>query len=211
MTTTSWLSAGEAARTLGVKRTTLYAYVSRGLIRSESGTGATRERRYARDDVDRLDDAPRSGAIPTRSPRTRCSGECRCSSPSITLIADETLYYRGHDAVALARAASVEAVASLIWTGRLDGAAPATRAGRSADPGSQKRDPFIVRAQAGARARVGGTTRRRSTFARTASCEPDGAFWISSLARRRRPARARTSASTPRSPAAGACATAARS
>jgi citrate synthase len=39
---------------------------------------------------------------------------------SITLIADNTLYYRGHDAVELARSRSVAQVASLIWTGAFD-------------------------------------------------------------------------------------------
>ena len=50
----SWISAAEASRTLGVTRPTLYAYVSRGLVRSEPGTSSTRERRYAREDIERL-------------------------------------------------------------------------------------------------------------------------------------------------------------
>ena len=49
----SRLSAEEAARRLGVRRATLYAYVSRGLIRSESQEG-TRERLYHAEDVDLL-------------------------------------------------------------------------------------------------------------------------------------------------------------
>jgi citrate synthase len=66
---------------------------------------------------------------------------------SITLIADETLYYRGQDAVALARTASVDAVASLIWTGGSDVARPlAVRPSRGRSV--SKREPFIVRAQA---------------------------------------------------------------
>ncbi|MGH6974351.1 MAG: helix-turn-helix domain-containing protein, partial [Stellaceae bacterium] len=43
------LTAAEAARALGVTPATLYAYVSRGLIRSERAGG--RARRYAAADV----------------------------------------------------------------------------------------------------------------------------------------------------------------
>ena len=48
-----WLNAKEAAKQLGVSTATLYAYVSRGLLRSEA-TGGQRERRYRADDVTRL-------------------------------------------------------------------------------------------------------------------------------------------------------------
>ena len=46
-----FLSAGEAAALLDVQVATIYAYVSRGLIRSEAPVGATRRRRYRREDV----------------------------------------------------------------------------------------------------------------------------------------------------------------
>ena len=49
-----WIGAAETSRLLGVSRTTLYAYVSRGFIRSQPRPGSTRERIYARDDVERL-------------------------------------------------------------------------------------------------------------------------------------------------------------
>ena len=48
-----WLSSREAARRLGVSAATLYAYVSRGLLRSEAVDGR-RERRYRADDIARL-------------------------------------------------------------------------------------------------------------------------------------------------------------
>ncbi|HEX2466181.1 MAG TPA: helix-turn-helix domain-containing protein, partial [Thermoanaerobaculia bacterium] len=44
------LTAAEAARELGVKPSTLYAYVSRGLLHSQAGADS-RSRLYARDDV----------------------------------------------------------------------------------------------------------------------------------------------------------------
>src|SRR5262245_53388812 len=105
-----WMGAAEAARALGVTRPTLYAYVSRGLLRSEPGTGATRARRYARDDVDRL----KRRADERRNPDKVAAHALQWGMPvlesSITLIADDTLYYRGHDAIALARSASVATV-----------------------------------------------------------------------------------------------------
>ena len=48
------MSAADAAALLRVSRATLYAYVSRGFLRSQPMPGATRERGYARDDVERL-------------------------------------------------------------------------------------------------------------------------------------------------------------
>jgi len=146
--TTSWVDAGEAARTLGVTRPTLYAYVSRGLIRSEPGTGATRARRYSRDDVDRLKRRAEERRDPDKVAVHALQWGMPVLESAITLIADDTLYYRGHDAVALARSASVAAVASLIWTGRLDDSISPTPAPGRRGPVNTTRDPFIMRAQA---------------------------------------------------------------
>ena len=144
----AWISAAEASRTLGITRPTLYAYVSRGLIRSEAGTSSTRERRYAREDIDRL----KRRAEERRDPDKVASHALKWGMPvlesSITLIADERLYYRGHDAVALAKKQTVEAVASLIWTGSLDGARPTSTERRPRERVGGKDEPFISRAQA---------------------------------------------------------------
>jgi citrate synthase len=48
-----YLTADEAARRLGIKRATLYAYVSRGILASYR-QGIKRERLYRRADVERL-------------------------------------------------------------------------------------------------------------------------------------------------------------
>ena len=50
----SYLTAKEAAGELGVSLKTLYACVSRGLIRSEAVGGKRRNRRYRAEDVRRL-------------------------------------------------------------------------------------------------------------------------------------------------------------
>ncbi|MGH9887616.1 MAG: citrate synthase family protein [bacterium] len=110
-----YLTAKQAAAALGVSRATLYAYTSRGQIRSEPVAERTRERRYARDDVTRLKE--RKAA--RRDPAKAAAQGLRWGEPvlesSITLIHDGTFYYRGHDAVALAGHASVEHVAALLW------------------------------------------------------------------------------------------------
>ena len=144
---TAWISAAEAARNLDVTRATLYAYVSRGFIRSEAGPGASRARRYSRDDVERL----RRRAAERRDPDKVAAHALQWGMPvlesSITLITDDTLYYRGHDVVSLAHDASVEAVASLIWTGRLDDRRPEFAPPAPSVP-APRSTPFIVRAQA---------------------------------------------------------------
>jgi citrate synthase len=48
-----YLDSEEAARLLGVKRATLYAYVSRGLVRSYR-QGIKRQRLYRRRDIEEL-------------------------------------------------------------------------------------------------------------------------------------------------------------
>jgi citrate synthase len=113
------LSAAEAAALLGVKRATLYTYVSRGLVRCVSEPG-TQEHRYVRMDLERLKarhDA-RAGHAAV------ASGALRWGEPvidsSISRVGAEGLAYRGHLAVELsARGRSFEEVAELLWTGEL--------------------------------------------------------------------------------------------
>ena len=147
--TNPWIDAAAASATLGVARATLYAYVSRGAIRSQPRPGSPRERRYAREDVERL----RRRADERRHPDKAAAQALQWGLPvlesSLTLIDGAALYYRGHDAILLSRTRAVQEVASLLWTGRFDasGDRPADRAARIAAP--VVRDlPFVPRAQA---------------------------------------------------------------
>ncbi len=110
-----YLSAREAAEELGISVSTLYAYVSRGLIRSEVGEGKKRTRRYRAEDVQRL----KERAEQRRDPGKVAEGALYWGTPvmesGITLISDGKLYYRGQDAVKLATMGSIEEVAALIW------------------------------------------------------------------------------------------------
>ncbi|HUP58919.1 MAG TPA: citrate synthase family protein [Thermoanaerobaculia bacterium] len=113
----AWLDADEATQLLGVNRSTLYSYVSRGFIRSVAVPGKPRQRRYSKEDVERL----RSRAEERRNPEKAAQHALRWGVPilesAITLIADGKLCYRGHDVAVLARERSIEDVASLMWTG----------------------------------------------------------------------------------------------
>jgi citrate synthase len=106
-----FLTAREAADRLGVKLDTLYAYVSRGRLRSVTVPG-TRERRYRARDIEALLDA-RSGGRPLQISASETLTPVIRSS--ICLIEDGHLYYRGRDAVYLSQTASLEEVARLLW------------------------------------------------------------------------------------------------
>lgn len=107
------ISAREAARRLGVKPATLYAYVSRGLLRSVAVHGS-RERRYQADDVERLRRLHRSGQ-PRAAPPKPFDAHSPVLDSAICLVENGRLFYRGIDAVELAERASLEEVARLLW------------------------------------------------------------------------------------------------
>ena len=110
----TWLTSREAALQLGVSAATLYAYVSRGLLRSEPLDGR-RERRYRADDVERLKRQRKVG----RKAESIASHAMDFGTPvlesNLTLIEGGRLYYRGADVTRLARHASLEEVARLLW------------------------------------------------------------------------------------------------
>jgi citrate synthase len=148
----SWIGAADAVHLLGISRATLYAYVSRGFVRSEPTVGKTRARRYAREDIERL----KRRAEERRSPDKVAEHAMQWGLPilesSITLIDGGHLYYRGHDAVQLSRTRSIQEVASLIWTGGFDASLGARSArdfaGRRTTARSSHTLDFIPRAQA---------------------------------------------------------------
>jgi citrate synthase len=112
-----YLSSGQAAEELGIRLPTLYAYVSRGIVRSEAVEGKGRARRYRAEDVRRLKER-KDGR---RDPEGVVEGALHWGMPvlesGITLIDGGGLYYRGRDVVDLAGEKSIEETAALIWTG----------------------------------------------------------------------------------------------
>ncbi len=112
-----YLTADEAADLLGVSKATLYAYVSRGLIRSEEIDANRRARRYLAEDVRKLHERKEYRRNPARAAQDALHWGTPLLDSALTLITDDHLYYRGQDAVALARSSSIEQVAALLWTG----------------------------------------------------------------------------------------------
>lgn len=109
----AFLTAREAAAELSVSPATLYAYVSRGLVRSEP-VGGGRARRYRADDIRAL------------RARRRSSGTVQPSAEAAIPVLDTAIatiteagpVYRGVPAVALAEAATAEQAATLLWDAR---------------------------------------------------------------------------------------------
>ncbi len=106
----SWISTAEAARRLGVKPATLYAYVSRGVL----------TRRRGADGRSSVFDAAELAEIAThrRSRRPRLPAELAIES-GITAMIDDRPYYRGRDVIELAREHSFEEVAGFLWSGEM--------------------------------------------------------------------------------------------
>ncbi|HEX2227352.1 MAG TPA: citrate synthase family protein [Candidatus Binatia bacterium] len=114
-----YLTAAQAAEALNISLPTLYAYVSRGLIRSEAAGSAKRRRRYRAEDVRALKQRKELRRNPTKAVEGALHWGEPVMESAITMIADGRLYYHGHDAVALAESRSIEEVAALLWRGDL--------------------------------------------------------------------------------------------
>ncbi len=112
------LTAQQAATRLGVKRETLYAYVSRGVVSRTIGADG----RTSRFDAAEVDALARRGRPRKGAPRV---GTIEVSlATSVTAVLPDRLLFRGHDATALARTCTFEAVSELLWTGALPPAGP---------------------------------------------------------------------------------------
>ena len=120
-----WVDARTAARFLGIQIRSLYAYVSRGQVRSVPG-GRGRPRLYSHEDLQRLrtrrDARAGHGAV--------AAGALRWGEPvldsAITAITPRGPIYRGRAAIDLAAAGTpFESVAELLWSGYLPEARPA--------------------------------------------------------------------------------------
>jgi citrate synthase len=160
----AWIGAADAAQFLGVNRATLYAYVSRGFIRSQAAPGTPRERIYSREDVERLRRRTEERRVPEKAAARALQWGMPILESAITLIDGRHLYYRGLDATTLARSRTFEEVAALIWTGDFKAADAFGRRGSrgrrddftqkspraqtpSGSSGSWRSVPFTARAQ----------------------------------------------------------------
>lgn len=109
------LDAEEAAGRLGISRATLYAYVSRGLVRVVADEADPRRSRYSAEDIAALEEKRARGRKPEAVAKAALDFGLPVLTSRITRIAGGRLAYRGRDAAALAREASLEDVARLLW------------------------------------------------------------------------------------------------
>ncbi len=100
------LESEEAARRLGVKLSTLYAYVSRGLLVSHPSDDS-RRRLFDMADVEQLARRSRGGR--------RVESRLASVTTGITQIRDDGPYYRGQPVTALASSITFEEAADLLW------------------------------------------------------------------------------------------------
>jgi citrate synthase len=115
MKTDDWLSAAEALGALGIKRQSLYAYVSRGLLRAMPDPSDPRKSLYSAHDVKALE-------ARKRRPRGRAdvaAGAIAWGDPvlesGISTVRDGQLYFGAKRAIDLAESASLEQVAARHW------------------------------------------------------------------------------------------------
>jgi len=109
------LDGAAAAKALGVKRYTLYAYVSRGLVRSVPHPEDPRARLYSAADIDAL----QSRKLRLRRPKAAAATALDWGLPvlqtGISTIDGGRLLYRGRDVAGLVDNAGLEEIAALLW------------------------------------------------------------------------------------------------
>jgi len=107
-----YLSAREAAAELAISPATLYAYVSRGLIRSEPSPDS-RSHRYRAEDVRGL----KERRVPSPEPRGLRSfdPDLPVLDSAISTITENGPIYRGVNCVELAEKDTLEHAATLLW------------------------------------------------------------------------------------------------
>ena len=106
-TSGTWITTTEAAQRLGVKRATLYAYVSRGLLRSERRPGQ-QESLFDRAQIDAMASATRPPGSPQPVLRFRSI------ATSVSSQVDGDLLYRGRPLQDVVALGSLEDAAAIV-------------------------------------------------------------------------------------------------
>ena len=109
------MTAEQALVALGTKAQTLYANVSRGRIEAKPDPADSRRSLYRRVDIERLAEHHRGRRKATEVAAQAISWGDPVLPTAISTVSGGRLYYRGHDATALAAHMSLEAVAKFLW------------------------------------------------------------------------------------------------
>src|SRR5689334_9195914 len=115
MKSSGYLSASEVTQELGISLPTLYAYVSRGLLRSEFADRSKRTRRYPVEDVQRLKERQEMRRNPQKVVDTALHWGTPMLDSALTWIDGGRFYYRGKDVLELAVKSHIEQVAAWLW------------------------------------------------------------------------------------------------
>ena len=107
MAAASLLTASQAAEKLGIRPASLYSYVSRGLLRRESGPDGRSW--FRREDIERLSQRGR--------PRHEVDMADVPVQSELTAVADGMCFLRGRDVLQLATGNNFEAASEWFWTG----------------------------------------------------------------------------------------------
>lgn len=110
-----WLSREEALGRLKVRAQTLYAYVSRGRIGMRPDEEDPRRSQYRADDIAALATRRARGRRPSVIAESAIAWGEPAIATSISTILHGHLVYRGQDAVALSREATLEEAAGVLW------------------------------------------------------------------------------------------------
>src|ERR1700704_785015 len=107
-----YLSAREASAELAISPATLYAYVSRGLIRSEPSSDS-RSHRYRAEDVRGLKE--RRAPSPELRGLRNFDADLPVMDSAIATITEDGPIYRGVNCIDLAETDALEHAATLLW------------------------------------------------------------------------------------------------
>ncbi|MCG7507188.1 citrate synthase [Mesorhizobium retamae] len=111
----SWLTRDEALDRLGVRAQTLYAYVSRNQIGMQPDPADPRRSLYRSEDIDALTTRRARGRRVAAIAESAVSWGEPVFATEISTVIHGRLIYRGEDAVAFSRDASLEEAAQLLW------------------------------------------------------------------------------------------------
>jgi citrate synthase len=110
-----WLDVDTATQILGIKPASLYAYVSRGLVRARSSDVDPRASLYASSDIDQLLARKRTGRARDAIARGAIGWGEPVLESAITGVIGGRLVFRGFDAIDLSQTQTLEEIASLLW------------------------------------------------------------------------------------------------
>jgi len=110
-----WITRQAATEALGVRQQTLYAYVSRGLIRTKPDSSDPRRSSYSKYDIQALVERKRG----SRRRTDIATGAIAWGEPvlesAISTVRDGQLIFRGREAAELANRATLEEAAGVLW------------------------------------------------------------------------------------------------